>query len=279
LPDPPSQTYQPPERCRSFEPVITVYRRDAKLSAAAQRRFARIQKLMSHNKVAIPEIDTRRLAAFKHAWGMAVFYATDAKYEDFLRREPPEGLDFTIEEWRKESGVPAWEKQYAAQLATAQKSHARLREFVAEQSQLVAELEDRYFMVRQTLSPDWTLAAFARNASVNEYAAAGLRRAKLPRRLDSEDAVRAYCDALAGHAEPFEDRALQSWVYCLDHSTEYLYHDEFTHLCEIEAAAADPENYSVTRELFGQPTYAGTGISSVGVLADPSDADQPTSAE
>ena len=89
-----------PERCgQATQGVITVHRRDAKLSAVAQRHFEQALDLAARAKV--PEGDDERAGALRDAVGQAMVFRADAAYEEYLRIEMPEDLDFFIEEWKK----------------------------------------------------------------------------------------------------------------------------------------------------------------------------------
>jgi hypothetical protein len=55
---------------------------------------------------------------------------TSTDYEALLDEGAPDDLWFVVEEWRKDSGVPAWEDAYEHQLARAEESKARYGAFI-----------------------------------------------------------------------------------------------------------------------------------------------------
>jgi TolA-binding protein len=263
--------FRPPKRCGSpTQGIITVHRRGSKRSDAAQKRFKKILKMVGKgNKIQIPEEDKKRAEDFKNAWAMAMVYQADEKYEDYLRIKMPEELDFVVEEWRKDSGVPSWEKKYKEQLKKAEDSKKRVGEFFEKKMGLGKELQDRYAAVKGTGSPYWVLAAAARTASVLQNFADQLYRADVPSDFKSQEQVWAYCDTLADQAQPVQDQALAAYEYCIKRSTEYQFFNDFSRLCEEEMQQRDADKYPATNELFGVSIYTASRIDKVKVLEDP----------
>ena len=60
---------------------------------------------------------------------MSMVYSADERYEEYLQNTMPEGLDFTVEEWKKDSGLPKWEKEYKDQVKARDDSQKRFKEF------------------------------------------------------------------------------------------------------------------------------------------------------
>lgn len=250
--------------------IVTVHRRDTKLAASAQDRFKTILKLVRKRQRANPEGEGKHEPDFADAWAMAIVYQADAQYEEFFRIDVPEDLDFVLGPGRN-SGDRVAERRYKAQLEKREDSYKRLRSFFEQKLELGGELQNRYFEVKSTGSPYWTIVAAARVASLLQNFADQLQRAKLPARVRSVDSIKAYCDSLAEHAKPVEEQALHAWSYCVERSTDYQFFTEFSRLCEAEVQARDPKSYPATHELFGESVYAGTGLASVGVLPEPDD--------
>ncbi|MCA9706390.1 MAG: hypothetical protein KDK70_11120 [Myxococcales bacterium] len=253
-----------PERCgRATQGVITVHRRDAKLAAAAQEHFSQAIALAA--KATVPEGDPERAAAFGDALGKAMVYQADAAYEDYLRIEMPEDLDFFVEEWKKETGHPALVRQYEQQLARVERSKARFSAFfsakVAKRDALVAA----YGKVAQSKSPHWVLAAAARSAVVYQNFADQLYRAEVPKAIRTEEAYDDYCLGLADHAQPLEDAATAALSYCLERSTEFQYFNEFSRMCEEELQQRSPDRFPATHELFGHSEYTRARMDAAGV--------------
>ena len=262
--------FRPPKRCGSpTQGVITVHKRGKKRADAAQARFKKILKMVGKSKVEIPAEDVKRAEDFKNAWAMSMVYIADAKYEDYLTIEMPEELDFAVDDWRKDSGVPSWEKKYAEQVKKAEDSKKRFGDFFEKKVKTATELKEQYAEVKGTGSPYWVLAASARTASVLQNFADQLYRADVPQNFRTQEQVWAYCDALADQAQPVQDEALGAYTYCIERSTEYQFFNEFSRLCEEEMQQRDAEKYPATNEMFGVSIYTASRIEKVGVLEDP----------
>jgi hypothetical protein len=262
--------FQPPKYCGSAtQGVITVHRRSAKSSAAAQARFKKILGVIgTGERIVIPPEELERATDFKNAWAMAMVYQADQQYEQYLRVAMPEDLDFAIEHWRRNTGVRSWERKYAEQVAKAEDSSERVGKYLTSKGELGVELQKRYAAVAKTGSPHWTLAAAARTASLLQNFADQLYRAQVPSDFKSQEQVWAYCDALADHAEPLQKQALSAYEYCIERSTQYQFFNEFSRLCEEEMQQRDAERYPATNELFGVSVYTASRIDAVRVLED-----------
>jgi len=255
-----------PTRCGSAtQGVVKVYSRNKKEAAEAQEHFRQVLKNAAKVKE-LPADDPARVEAYKNAQGMALVYAMDEKYEKFLTIELPEELSVFVEDYKKDSGMPKWEKEYAAQVKAREESVKRLTDYFQNKDKLAAELVEGYAKVKETKSPFWTLAAAARSAIVFQNYADQLYRADVPKELKTEDQVFAYCDELAIRAEPYEQKALEAFTYCLDRSTEFQFFNEFSRLCEEELQQRDPEKYPATNELYGTSVYTDSSLDNVGVL-------------
>ncbi len=261
--------YVPPKYCGApTRGIITVYKRDKKKAAKAQEHFKKALKIAS-GKISIPETDVQRVEAFRNAWGKSMVYMADQKYEEYLTIEMPTGLDFFVEEWKKDSGLPKWEKEYKEQVKRAEDSKKRVAEYFEKKIKLAGELEKKYAEVKKTKSPYWVLAAAARSAIVYQNFADQLYRAEVPRgSIKSEDAFFAYCDALADQAKVPEEKALAAFTYCLQRSTEFQFFNEFSRMCEEELQQRDPDKYPATNELFGTSIYTDSQMDVVGVQTD-----------
>ena len=253
-----------PDRCgRATQGVITVHRRDPKLAAAAQVHFE--QALALAAKAKVPEGDPERDGAFRDAVGMAMVYRADAAYEDYLRIDMPEDLDFFIEEWKKDTGHPALVRQYERQLARVKKTKARFKAFFDAKSAKRDELVAAYGKVLGSKSPYWVLAASARSAVVYQNFADQLYRAEVPKVIRSEEAYDDYCFGLADYAQPLEEAAVTALGYCLERSTEFQFFNEFSRMCEQELQQRSPDRYPATNELFGRSEYTRARMDAVGV--------------
>lgn len=260
--------YRPPARCgSSTQGVITIHKRSSKQAAAAQKRFDAVLKLV-RKKPSIPADDLQRVEAFKNAWGMAMVYSADEKYEEYLKLKMPENLSFVVEEYKKDSGYPKWEREYAEQVKAKADSEKRFKSFLDKKSKLLKELTEQYARVKETGSPYWVLAAAARTAMLSQNFADQLYRAEVPRDFKTEDEYYAYCDTLGDFAQPLQEQAFQAFTYCIERSTEFQFFNEFSRLCEDEMQQWDAEKYPATNELFGTSIYTRSQVSRADVMRD-----------
>ena len=186
----------------------------------------------------------------------------------------PEGLDFTVEEWKKDSGLPKWEREYKEQKATFEASAKRFKEFFDKKVSVASELQERYAKVKSSGSPYWVLAAAARSAVSMQNFADQLYRAEVPSSFKVEDQVFAYCDALADKAAVPQKMANDAFTYCLERSTEFQFFNDFSRMCEGELQQRDPEKFPATEELFGTSVYTDSRLDVIGVQTS-LDGDKP----
>ncbi len=257
-----------PKYCGSAtQGLITVHSRDKKKSAQAQSHFSTAVKLSS-KKVDIPKEDNARAEAYKNAVGMSMVYKADQKYEQYLRINIPEELDFYVEDWKKGSGIPQWERQYKKQAQIKADSEKRFKEFYESKTKTSQELVKAYAEVKKSGSPHWVLAAAARTAVLSQNFADQLYRASVPRSMKTEEMYFAYCDQLAMFAENPEKLAVQAFTYCLKKSTEYQFFNQFSRMCEEELQQRQPDEYPATNEMFGTSIYTDSRLDVVGVQTD-----------
>ncbi|MEM7152540.1 MAG: hypothetical protein AAF799_06850 [Myxococcota bacterium] len=256
-----------PKRCgTSTQGVITVHRRDPKLAAAAQKHFDRVLTLAKRAEP--PADDADRATAYRDAVGSAMVYRTDARYEEYLRIEMPENLDFYIEEWKKGSGLPRYERQYRAQVARVKDTRERLQAFLDSKTAIRDELIGDYGKVLDSGSPHWVLASAARSAVVFQTFADQLYRAEVPRTLKTEEAYDDYCFGLGDYAQPLQEAATNALRYCLERSTKYQYFNEFSRMCEEELQQRSPGEFPATNEIFGESEYTRARLDVAGVQLD-----------
>lgn len=244
--------------------IITVYPRDPKKAKEAQSYFTSVLRGAGRS-VDIPGDDVARAEAYKNAVGMSMVYGADQKYEEYLAVNIPEGLDFTVEEWKKDSGVPKWEKEYKEQVKRAEQSKTAFKGFFERKVKLAGELTEEYAKVKNSGSPYWMLAGAARTAVLSQNFADQLYRAEVPKSFKTEEQYFAYCDALADQASVPEKRAQDAFTYCLQRSTEFQFFNEFSRLCEEELQQRNPDEFPATNELFGTSEYTDSRLDVVGV--------------
>lgn len=253
--------------------IVTVYERDKKKSKDAQKYFTTVLKL-SRGGVKIPGAesggeDRRRVEDFRNAVAMSQVYQADVKYEEYLQIEMPGNLNFYVEDYKKDSGLPKWEKEYKEQVKARDDSVKRFSAFMEKKLKLGETLIKAYDgVVAAKQSPYWMLAAAARSAMVSQNFADQLYRAEVPKSFKTEDEFFAYCDALSDKAVPIEKSAKEKFTYCLDRSTQYQFFNEFSRMCEEELQQRDPDKYPSTNEVFGKSQYTEPYPDRVGVQLD-----------
>ena len=251
----------------STQGLITVHGRDKKKAEQAQSHFKTVLKLGS-KKATIPPEEKERVVAYKNAIGMSMVYAADQKYEEYLKISIPQDLEFYTEDYKKDSGIPKWEKEYKAQLKKKQESEKKFGEFFASKTKLGGELVKSYTGVKSSGSPFWVLAAAARTAVLSQNFADQLYRASVPKSIKTEDQYFVYCDALADAAAGPQKIAIGAFTYCLEKSTEFQYFNQFSRMCEEELQQRNPGQYPATNELFGTSIYTDSVLDVVGVQTD-----------
>jgi hypothetical protein len=263
-----------PKFCGSAtQGIITVHGREGKKAKQAQGHFQTALRLASRNPD-IPKEEIKRVEAYKNAVGMSMVYTADEKYEVYLTNEMPEGLDFVVEDWKKGTGVPKWEKEYKEQVARKEESMKRFKDFFDKKVSVAKELQERYAKVKSSGSPYWVLAAAARAAVTMQNFADQLYRAEVPKSFKVEDQYFAYCDALADQAEVPQKMANEAFTYCLERSTEFQFFNDFSRMCEEELQQRDPDKFPATNELFGTSIYTDSRLDVVGVQTS-LDGDKP----
>ncbi|MEE9384731.1 MAG: tetratricopeptide repeat protein [Nannocystaceae bacterium] len=263
--------YVAPKRCgEPTKGIVTVHARDKKLANEAQKRFSSVLRLAGKGKVNIPSGDSDRQEAFKNAWGMALVYRADVQYERFLELEMPSGLSFGVEDYKKDSGIPKWEKEYKQQVKNKAESEKRLGAYMAEKVKLMQSLATDYAQVKKSGSKAWLLAAAARTAATHQNFADELDRAPVPSDIiKSEDMFYAYCDEMAKFADPQRAKAIEAYTYCLERSTENKYFNEFSRMCEQEMQQTDADRYPATNEAYGESIYTTSRVAHVDVYTNP----------
>ncbi|MCB9706031.1 MAG: hypothetical protein H6711_29500 [Myxococcales bacterium] len=249
--------------------IITVFPRNKKKADEGQKHFTTVLKLAKASKVSIPDDDRRRAEDFKNAVAMAMVYQADKDYEEYLTLEMPGGLNFNVEEWKKDAGLPKWEKEYKEQVKKRDESVKKLTEWKTKKEGLGAKLVAAYGEVGEMKqSPYWILAAAARSAMVSQNFADQLYRAEVPSEFKTEEEYFAYCDALGDMAGPIQEAAVGLFTFCLDRSTQYQFFNDFSRLCEDELQQRDPDKYPSTNEIFGTSIYTDSRPDVVDVQLD-----------
>jgi TolA-binding protein len=248
--------------------IITVYPRNKKKADEAQRYFDNVIKASRAN-IKVPEDDRDRIEDFRNAVAMAQVYKADQQYEEYVVIEMPGNLSFFVEDYKKDSGIPKWEKEYKEQVKKRDDSIKRFTEFYQKKGKLGADLQKTYdSIVEAKQSPYWMLAAAARSAMVSQNYADQLYRAEVPKEFKTEEEAYAYCDELSDKAQPHQDAAVVKFSYCLEKSTTFQFFNDFSRLCEEELQQRDADKYPSTAEIFGVSQYTASRPDRVQVQTD-----------
>jgi TolA-binding protein len=264
-----SKKQEIPEYCgRATSGIITVHDRNKKKAEEAQKYFDSVLKL-AKNKITLPEEDRDRREDFANAVAMSAVYKADRQYEEYLKIEMPGNLSFHVEEWKKDSGYPKWEKEYKEQVKKKEDSTKRFLEFYEKKTKIGQALQQQYDgIVNAKQSPYWMLAAAARSAMVSQNYADQLYRAEVPKEFKTEEQADAFCDELGDRAQPIQEDAVKKFSFCLERSTTFQFFNEFSRLCEEELQQREPDKYPATEELFGISQYTASRPDRVDVQTD-----------
>lgn len=264
-----SKKQEIPEFCGApTSGIITVFDRSKKKADEAQKYFDSVLKL-AKGTIKVPEEDRNRRENYANAVAMASVYRADRQYEDYLRIEMPAGLNFFVEEYKKDSGIPKWEKEYKEQVKKKEDSEKRFLDFFNKKTSIGNELQKQYDgIVNAKQSPFWMLAAAARSAMVSQNYADQLYRAEVPKEFKTEEQAYAFCDALSDKAQPIQEAAIAKFSYCLERSTTFQFFNEFSRLCEDELQQREPDKYPSTDEVFGVGQYTASRPDRVDVQVD-----------
>lgn len=259
-----------PKNCGSATSgIITVYPRNKKRADEAQKYFDSVIKQARATKVEIPEDDRQRVEDFRNAVAMSQVYKADVQYEEYVVIEMPGNLSFFVEDYKKDSGVPKWEKEYKEQVKKKEDSVKRFTEFYQKKGKIGSELQKSYdSIVEAKQSPYWMLAAAARSAMVSQNYADQLYRAEVPAEFKTEEEAYAFCDELSDKAQPHQEAAVAKFSYCLEKSTTFQFFNDFSRLCEEELQQRDADKYPSTSEMFGKSQYTASRPDRVDVQTD-----------
>ncbi|MCB9755227.1 MAG: hypothetical protein H6713_35255 [Myxococcales bacterium] len=230
---------------------VVVRRRDARRARAAQERFEdvlqRAHKL--RRSLDVDALTPRRREALIFALAMTKVYRADAALEEMLSVELPRGLQFHVEEYKKDSGIPRWEMDYRDQQLARDDSIKRFRQFYEDQLLRGQELDKAYHEVIAEKRGPWAMLEAAARVGFTRHAfAERLRGASLPRAAMPMSAAHAYCDALEDQAVPIEQSAGEALTYCLDRATTFQFFTPAARVCEELLTRAQPTQEPATLE-------------------------------
>jgi hypothetical protein len=112
-----------------------------------------------------------------------------------------------------------------------------------------------YEEVKRYKRPDWTLAAFYRQAYMLERLAQTLYDAPVPpefKRPGQEEYLAAYQDQLAQFAQPYEEQAVQVYVQALQAARDRHVKNEWTKKIQESLARYRPKEYPILKDAKGR---------------------------
>ena len=115
-----------------------------------------------------------------------------------------------------------------------------------------------YNEVKAYRRPDWTLAAFYRQAYLLERLAQTLYEAPVPpefRKKGMEEYLAAYQDQLAQAAQPYEDQAVGVYVQAISSARELHVKNEWTRKIAESLARYRPKEYPLLKEAKGRMLF------------------------
>ena len=161
--------------------------------------------------------------------------AMSEDYEAQLSAHTPGDLDFTVEEYLHESGVPAWERRYEQQLEYAEESRQRFVAFYESSQQCRQILHDHHAELVQ-IHTDLAARVHLREARL---VLAGIADMETETRLDRGFA-RMSLEDRDWSSRGYND----SVVYLRDHAEELLMH------CADPTVTANPDIIEACRSLL-----------------------------
>jgi hypothetical protein len=110
------------------------------ISVARARQWTKVANQL-RRKLSIDPNDIAALALFAEL----DLAAMTEDYESQLVARMPDDLDFLVEDYMKDSGVPKWERRYERQVAYANESRARFNAFYESSQACARSIYDRHF--------------------------------------------------------------------------------------------------------------------------------------
>ncbi len=261
---------------------ITVYDRNSKQSAEAQKHFSEVLKLWNkgeaEHKLQTQVPNAGEAAArdvfMRFAAAGAVFYQAEQVYEQFLKVKFPQGLDFQQPtQFDRPKVAEAKKKKYED---SSKKFMIYLTEKTKLADRLASSEKDKKAMYDNVLDfhvAHWTIAASARIGQVFADFVNQLYTAEIPKDLKEQDEWgnrprEIFCDALVDKAEPIESKAVVGYDLCLKAATKESWFNEWSTMCEVELNQMKPAEYPLAAEAKPEPGYVSTPITPAAVVSE-----------
>lgn len=108
-------------------PLFNVRPRDPRMRREALRRATSVGR--RGNALDLAHVAPWRRHALRAALGQAALVLADESIEALIALEHPRGLDFFVEDYKRGSGVPRWEREYREQVQRQTDSTTRFTRF------------------------------------------------------------------------------------------------------------------------------------------------------
>ncbi|BDG10429.1 tetratricopeptide repeat protein [Anaeromyxobacter paludicola] len=230
------------------------WRREVEALQAFQRRFAggREHELIvqSHLKVALAWRALGEEAKARETYGAAVAEFARRKLDPathLLGAAAAAEARFRLAEHEFER----WDRIALPATANPKKLQKSLEAKLSEMKRLAP----LYNEVKKYRRPDWTLAAFYRQAFLLERLAQTLYEAPVPPELKEpgqEEYLAAYQDQLAQFAQPYEDQAVAVYVQAIQAARELHVKNEWTRRISESLARYRPKEYPILKDAKGR---------------------------
>ena len=196
--------------------AITVRSRGKRGDAAYKKLAAAVKKAE-----ALPDpSDVADKAALQSALAEAKIALADRDLETYIAVTVPANLDFYVEEWKRDSGLPKWEAQYEIQVAKREASTKKFKAFFDEKTKLGGDLMKRYAKLKKYGDGEVVIEAALKTAWLSQNFADELVAAPIPKSIKKDEVKDAYCDALADQSKRPEKMAQDAATYCTDKASE-----------------------------------------------------------
>lgn len=196
--------------------------------------------------------------ATRALWAELELAVAVTDYESLLDLEMPADLSFVVEDWRRDSGVPAWEAEYERQLARAEDSRARVGAFFASTmscARTQLDLHDELLWI-DARSSGVVLLRSARILIAFAEALDGEDKRQLVRILGEDRKQRWFYDGMNRQSDPIYEQAEQYLELCLEHSRATL--DEPIERACLATLARIDSDIPLLVEFTGQPRSTST---------------------
>jgi hypothetical protein len=217
------------------------------MAEEARRWTARARELRRKQA----DLDSSDLAAAALEQQLALAVAM-VDYEVLLTARLPEDLEFMVEDWRRDSGVPAWEQVHARQLRTAEDSRRRVGTFFESTTQCTRAMSELHAEAAARGDAEVAVFAVLREATIaiafdDALDGGGLSREL--RRWERDARERGERLWVEPSDAPYLDIATKLLEQCIEYGTAWGADGETLEACFAWQSALDPRQHPALAEL------------------------------